>query len=388
MERIAPAAAERRGVQRSHPLVCPPPFRALSGGLVLCCVSVVRSGGDQRGVRRLSATAMKWYSARPELLRRDDPSPGELEARPQGSGQDLIETFRGRVGRGQSAGPELPRSVLVPTASGCGHPQENTTSCCRNPSLGGPPAGAFTDRVAEWQEFSIGSGLSEHFAAQLQPLRAQRRHSGDGERPLRPGLSRTPATMNQRPGPCGATPGVVRQIPQCALLESGGSLGVLRQCRPSTTVQPNEARRAGADQSRRHFSNTGGDGRSATRLQAPDPPTHGRHKPARSSAHHVQTLEASAAGREPLGGDLEQRHQLLQDFSRLSANMACSARAALPLQAATSTARRARHHTPPPTAAVAACRPPAHRRGARSAADLGRDRPVHTRRRLLTLQAL
>ncbi len=96
----------------------------------------------------------------------------------------LIESFEAVIGPGRAAGTAPLDAVLV-AASGCGHTLKSYDTILASEPAWAARAGAFTDRVADIQEFLERVGLSETFASQLRPL-----HHADGtpasaERPLR-----------------------------------------------------------------------------------------------------------------------------------------------------------------------------------------------------------
>jgi len=180
---------------------------------------------------------------------------GELE-QTQDLAKDLIDCFEAVIGAGKGAGPEPLDAVLV-TASGCGHTLKKYDELLAGNPAWAARAGAFTDRVADVQEFLDRVGLGERFASQLQPLRHSDGTAATAERPLRlayhdachmihgQGLREQPRRL-------------LGQIPHVQLLEAVeagvccGSAGIYN------LVQPNEAAELGRIKAA-DLSNTGAD---------------------------------------------------------------------------------------------------------------------------------
>ena len=112
---------------------------------------------------------------------------GELEQTRELASQ-LIASFEAVIGPGQAAGSEPLDAVLV-AASGCGHTLKQYGHLLEvAPTAAGEAnaeqGGAFSNRVADIQEFLERVGLSEHFLAALQPLRHADGETASAERPL------------------------------------------------------------------------------------------------------------------------------------------------------------------------------------------------------------
>ncbi len=117
---------------------------------------------------------------------------GEL-AHTRALATDLMQSFDAVVGEGLPAGPEPLEAVLV-AASGCGHTLKQYGALLAEAEPAGADAAdnadahaaaTFAGRVADIQEYLARVGLSEAFAAALQPLRHPDGAAATAERPLR-----------------------------------------------------------------------------------------------------------------------------------------------------------------------------------------------------------
>ncbi len=180
---------------------------------------------------------------------------GELE-QTRTLATSLIESFDAVIGVGRAAGPEPLDAVLV-AASGCGHTLKKLDEILAGQPAWAARASAFTDRVADIQEFLDRVGLSERFLARLRPLDHADGTPASAERPLR--LAYHDAChMIHGQGLRDQPRRLLRQIPHVRILEAVeagvccGSAGIYN------LVQPDEAAELGRIKAA-DLSNTGAD---------------------------------------------------------------------------------------------------------------------------------
>ncbi|MEY4297814.1 MAG: hypothetical protein RLZZ423_993, partial [Cyanobacteriota bacterium] len=151
----------------------------------------------------------------------------------------LIDSFDAVVGPGKPAGAEPLDAVLV-AASGCGHTLKHVDRILADQPAWASRGAAFASQVRDVQEFLHGLGLSDAFAASLEPL-----HHADGspataERPL-PLAYHDACHMLHGQGISAEPRALLRQIPHVQLREATeagvccGSAGIYN------LVQPEEA---------------------------------------------------------------------------------------------------------------------------------------------------
>ena len=151
----------------------------------------------------------------------------------------LIDSFAAVVGPGQAAGSEPLDAVLV-AASGCGHTMKHYDRLLAEQPQWANRASAFVSQVRDIQEFLEQLGLSEAFAASLQPLHHPDGEPASQERPL-PVAFHDACHMIHGQGITAEPRNLLRRIPHLQLreaLDAGvccGSAGIYN------LVQPEEA---------------------------------------------------------------------------------------------------------------------------------------------------
>jgi len=253
MERLLPPLEAQRRFQRSYPWWCRTVFAALSGGTGLGLrAAFVRSGGAARRCASCSANGIEVVIPPDQNCCGAMPiTKGELEQDP-GSWPKIDSTVSRPWSRGQSRGTE----PLMPCWS---RPSGAATPSKYDELLGPPPrqitppgrpAGSLHRSGGRCgRNSSIGSELSEHVRRQLQPAPAQRRHSGDGERPLR--LAYHDACHMIPARACATNPrrSVCVRSPMCSFSKRWSWGGAAAKCRHLQPGATQRSRRAGADQS-------------------------------------------------------------------------------------------------------------------------------------------
>ena len=151
----------------------------------------------------------------------------------------LIDSFEAVVGPGKAAGAEPLDAVLV-AASGCGHTLKHYDRILAEQPEWASRGSAFASQVRDIQEFLAGLGLSEAFAASLEPLRHADGSPASAERPL-PVAYHDACHMLHGQGISAEPRALLRQIPHLQLREATeagvccGSAGIYN------LVQPEEA---------------------------------------------------------------------------------------------------------------------------------------------------
>jgi glycolate oxidase iron-sulfur subunit len=151
----------------------------------------------------------------------------------------LIDSFDAVVGPGKAAGAEPLDAVLV-AASGCGHTLRHYDRILAAQPAWAARGAAFASHVRDIQEFLHGLGLSESFAASLEPLPHADGTLATAERPL-PLAYHDACHMLHGQGISAEPRALLRQIPHVQLREATeagvccGSAGVYN------LVQPEEA---------------------------------------------------------------------------------------------------------------------------------------------------
>ena len=151
----------------------------------------------------------------------------------------LIDSFEAVVGPGKAAGAEPLDAVLV-AASGCGHTLKHYDRILAEQPEWASRGSAFASQVRDIQEFLAGLGLSEAFAASLEPLRHADGAPASAERPL-PVAYHDACHMLHGQGISAEPRALLRQIPHLQLREATeagvccGSAGIYN------LVQPEEA---------------------------------------------------------------------------------------------------------------------------------------------------
>jgi len=185
---------------------------------------------------------------------------GDLE-QTQGLGQRSDRLFRGRLVRpGPTAADPNPSMPCWSTASGCGHTLKKYDASWLAGNPAGRPAPEAFHRIG-WRCAGNSShrGRTERTtsAAQL-PSRSgpQRRHSGDGGSGPCAWAYHDACHIDPRPGLRDQPRRLLRQIPMCSFLESGGKLGVCWRSAGIYTCATQRSRRAGGSKAA-DLSNTG-----------------------------------------------------------------------------------------------------------------------------------
>jgi len=227
----------------SFPLVVPAiGRRRYRVGLVLGCVQrLFDPAVNGAAVRVLSANGIEVViPPNQECCGAMTHHQGELEQTRE-LAKGLIDRFETVIGAGKAAGPEPLDAVLV-AASGCGHTLKKYDELLAGNPAWASRAGAFTDRVADVQEFLDRVGLGERFSAQLRPLRHADGTVATAERPLR--LAYHDAChMIHGQGLRDQPRRLLRRIPHVQLLEAVeagvccGSAGIYNLVQPSEAAE-------------------------------------------------------------------------------------------------------------------------------------------------------